>query len=66
MADTKISGLPAAGGFISTDELPVNEGGTSKKVTGAQVLAYVSTTLATQDSVAAARAFAIAMAAALG
>ena len=37
MADTKISGLTAAASFIMTDELPVNESGTSKKVTGAQI-----------------------------
>ena len=51
---------------MSTDEIPVNEGGVSKKVTGAQVLAYVAPSFATPADVAAARAFAIAMAAALG
>ncbi len=39
MADTKISGLAAAAAFLTTHELPVNEAGTSKKVTGAQILA---------------------------
>jgi len=41
MADTKISALAAASDFSSTDEFPVNEGGTSKKATGAQVLTFV-------------------------
>ncbi len=35
----KISGATAAGSFLTTHELPVNEGGASKKVTGAQILA---------------------------
>ncbi len=36
---TKISGYAAAASFLITDELPVNESGTTKKVTGAQILA---------------------------
>src|SRR5690348_3494048 len=51
MADTKISALTAASGFFGTDELPVNESGSSKKVTGAQILAY--TEPATNASTAA-------------
>ena len=42
MADTKVSGLTAAASFLTTHELPVNEAGTSKKVTGAQILAATS------------------------
>ena len=37
MADTKISALTAAGSALLTDEFPVNEAGTSKKVTIQQV-----------------------------
>ncbi len=39
MADIKVSGLSASAAFLTTHEIPVNEGGTSKKVTGAQILA---------------------------
>lgn len=38
MADTKISALTAVTTPASTDEFPVNQGGTSKKVTLAQIL----------------------------
>jgi hypothetical protein len=41
MADTKISGLPAAGSALTTDEVPVNEGGATKKVTVAQIIAAI-------------------------
>jgi hypothetical protein len=41
MADTKISGLPAAGSALGADEFPVNEAGTSKKVTLTQLQALV-------------------------
>jgi hypothetical protein len=37
VADTKISALTAAASFLLADELPVNEAGTSKKVTGLQM-----------------------------
>jgi len=43
MADTKISALTAAGSALSADELPVNEAGTSKKVTLTQVAALFRT-----------------------
>lgn len=39
MANVKISALPAASAALTTQEIPVNENGTSKKVTVAQVLA---------------------------
>jgi hypothetical protein len=39
VADTKVSGLAAAASFLTTHEIPVNEAGTSKKVTGTQILA---------------------------
>jgi hypothetical protein len=41
MADVKISALTAAGSALSTDEVPVNQGGTTKKVTLAQVSAAI-------------------------
>lgn len=37
MADTKVSALTAASAAADTDEIPVNQGGTSKKVTRAQL-----------------------------
>jgi hypothetical protein len=43
VADTKISGLTAAAAALAADELAVNEAGTSKKVTLAQIGAVVST-----------------------
>src|SRR5690348_10547010 len=42
MADTKISALTAAATALSTHEYAVNEGGTSKKVTGAQLATFMS------------------------
>jgi hypothetical protein len=42
VADTKVSGLTAAASFLATHEFPVNEAGTSKKVTGAQIQATVA------------------------
>jgi hypothetical protein len=44
MADTKVSGLAAVAAFLSTHELPVNEAGTSKKVTGAQIASALPVT----------------------
>jgi hypothetical protein len=41
MANVKISGLTAAGSVVGANEFEINEAGTSKKVTGAQILAYV-------------------------
>lgn len=43
MADTKISALTAAGSFLLADEVPVNEAGTTKKVTGTQIQTGVLT-----------------------
>jgi hypothetical protein len=37
MADTKISALPAASAAAPANELPINEAGTSKKVTVTQL-----------------------------
>ncbi len=39
MADTKVSALTAATNALTADELPINEAGTSKKLTVMQVLA---------------------------
>lgn len=46
MADTKISALTAVATPAATDEFGVNQGGTSKKMTLAQIEAYVGATLA--------------------
>lgn len=43
MADTKISNLAAAAAALGTQEVPVNDAGGSKKVTVAQIAAYVLT-----------------------
>lgn len=43
MADTKISALTAVATPAGTDEIPVNQGGTSKKETLAQVKTFVNT-----------------------
>lgn len=48
MADVKISGLTAKGATLAaTDELEINEAGTSKKVTGAQIAALTPAASAT-------------------
>ncbi len=44
MADSKITNLTAAGSFLLADELPVNEAGADKKVTGTQMVAAVNQT----------------------
>lgn len=41
MADTPISGLPAAGAANAADEFAVNQAGTTRKVTGTQVSTVV-------------------------
>ena len=41
MANVKISGLTAASSVAGANEFEINEAGTSKKVTGTQILAYV-------------------------
>lgn len=41
MANVKISGLTAASNVAGANEFEINEAGTSKKVTGSQILAYV-------------------------
>ena len=41
MANVKISGLTAASSVAGANEFEINEAGTSKKVTGSQILAYV-------------------------
>jgi hypothetical protein len=43
MADTKISALTAAGSAAAANEFAINEAGTSKKVTGAQIKTLVNT-----------------------
>jgi len=43
VADTKISGLPAASAAAAANELPINEAGASKKVTAAQLGAIMPT-----------------------
>lgn len=63
MADTKVSALTAAAVAALANELPVNEAGTSKKVTLAQVHTLLQTlggtrvdTLATQHAISSATA----------
>jgi len=41
MADVKISALPAAGSALGPDEIPVNEAGTTKKVTANQLKTFI-------------------------
>jgi hypothetical protein len=41
MADTKISALTAAGSAATSNEIPINEGGTTKKVTVAQIASAI-------------------------
>lgn len=41
MANVKISGLTAAAAAAGANEFEINEAGTSKKVTGSQILTYV-------------------------
>lgn len=43
MADTKISALAAASAVAGANEFPINEAGTTKKVTGTQVATFVNT-----------------------
>jgi hypothetical protein len=43
MADTKVSALTAAAAALGADEFPVNEAGTSKKVTITQLVTYLQT-----------------------
>jgi hypothetical protein len=45
MADTKISGLPAASAVADANEIPINEVGTTKKITALQLLAYTGDSL---------------------
>ena len=40
MANIKISELPAASAGTGTQEFEINDGGTSRKLTGAQLLTY--------------------------
>jgi hypothetical protein len=42
MADSKISALPAASAAAAANEFAINEAGTSKKLTAAQIKAYIS------------------------
>lgn len=49
MANIKISQLPAATSALGTQEFEVNESGTSKRVTGAQVSTYVRTQVVLSD-----------------
>jgi hypothetical protein len=49
MADTKISALTAATSFLDADEFPINEAGTSKKVTGTLLNAWVGGMLGNQS-----------------
>lgn len=43
MADTKVSALTAVSAVATTDEIPVNQGGVSKKVTVSQLGSFIGT-----------------------
>jgi hypothetical protein len=45
MADTKISALPAASAVADANEVPINEAGTTKKITALQLAAYMGNKL---------------------
>ena len=45
MANVKISDLTAAGSVVGTQQFEVNDSGTSKRVTAAQIAAYAATTI---------------------
>jgi len=47
MADTKISALTAVASVTGTQELPANDGGTTKKMTPAQLLTYIEGAIGT-------------------
>lgn len=49
MANIKVSQLPAAAAASGTQEFETNDGGTSKKVTGSQLKAFVKDDLAVSD-----------------
>ena len=49
MANIKISEMTAAGSASGTQEFEVNDGGTTKKVTGAQIAAFVNGELTLAD-----------------
>jgi len=49
MANVKISGLPAASAAAGANEFEINEAGTSKKVTGSQILTYVKANTTASD-----------------
>lgn len=49
MANVKISDLTAAAAAAGTNEFEINEAGTSKKVTGSQILAYVKANTTAAD-----------------
>jgi hypothetical protein len=41
MADVKISALPAAASALATDQHPVNQGGTTKRLTNTQISDFI-------------------------
>lgn len=53
MADTKVSALAAASSVAAANEFPINEAGTSKKVTAAQIKSFMLPTAPTVVSVGA-------------
>lgn len=58
MPDTKISGLTAAGSVADANEFAINEAGTSKKVTGAQIRTFVGGLFFNQSTAAQGAGFA--------
>lgn len=58
MADTKVSALTAATSVLGADEFPVNEAGTSKKVTASLIRQYVGAGLSNSSTVAVSAGYA--------
>ena len=59
MADSKISDLSAVASVAGTNELAVNEAGTSKKATAAQLATYALSTVTVLEGVYATGSFTI-------
>lgn len=57
MGNVKISELTAATATATTDEFEINNGGTSKKTTGAQIATMVSANLTPSKTTAGATIF---------
>jgi hypothetical protein len=59
MADTKISDLTGVASVAGTNEFAVNEAGTSKKATAAQIATYALSTMIVHEGVYATGSFTV-------